>query len=305
MQSFFERITRGPQERAGVEDVAGLDGHPSGQADPPEPAPPSGESGGTAAAANQRGGPALSPSSARLAVYDSLTSIPRVIDLSAPDCEEFIDLVAARTYQLAQERGGTVPFTVIREVIENLIHACFEETVITILDGGNTIRVADQGPGIGDPEKALRPGFSTATAEMKRVIKGVGSGLPIVKECLSIAGGELLVDSNLERGTVITLRMPASSPQASAAQTGAGDKGGAEAAPVPALSLRQKRALFLVTELGSAGPSRIARELRVALSTAYRDLTVLESHGLVACDESGKRALTSRGVQCLDRILEQ
>lgn len=224
--------------------------------------------------------------------------MPRVIDLSADDCEEFANLVATRTYQLAQERGGRVPFTIVKEVLENLIHACFQEAVVTILDGGNTIRIADQGPGIKDKTRAFQPGFSTATAEMKRLIKGVGSGLPIVRECLALAGGDIRIEDNLERGTVVTIALPKAP-----AQT-AGEAPEEEPAVVPGLTTRQKKVLFLVTELGSAGPSRIARELRVALSTAYRDLTRLEEEGLVVCDESGKRTLSALGVRSLDAVLD-
>jgi len=221
-----------------------------------------------------------------------------VIDLSADDCEEFANLIATRTYQLAQERGGRVPFTIIKEVLENLIHACFREAVITILDDGNTIRIADQGPGIKDKEQAFRPGFSTATAEMKQFIKGVGSGLPIVRECLALAGGDIEIEDNLERGTVVTLALPKS-----VAVPRQSEPEEEPPALVPQLTTRQKKVLFLVTELGSAGPSRIARELRVALSTAYRDLMRLEEEGLVVCDESGKRSLSSQGVSSLDAVL--
>lgn len=241
--------------------------------------------------------PLPSSPAARVAVYDSLASLPRIIDLSAHDLDEFTGLISARTYQLSQERGGRVPFTIIKEVLENLIHACFQGAVITILDEGNTIRVSDQGPGIRNKDRALEPGFSTATTEMKRVIKGVGSGLPIVRECLALAGGGITIEDNLEHGTVVTLRVPQAAPSDLAT-------GATQPEVVPALTTRQKKVLFLVTELGAAGPSQIARELRVALSTAYRDLTRLEAEGLVASDASGKRTLTARGVQCLDAVLE-
>jgi Mn-dependent DtxR family transcriptional regulator len=56
-------------------------------------------------------------------------------------------------------------------------------------------------------------------------------------------------------------------------------------------------------ELGSAGPSAVARELSVALSTAYRDLASLEEAGLIVADESGKRALAERGITLLDSLL--
>ncbi len=46
------------------------------------------------------------------------------------------------------------------------------------MDKGNTIRFADQGPGIAHKDLVQEPGFSSATEPMKRYIRGVGSGLP-------------------------------------------------------------------------------------------------------------------------------
>ena len=77
-----------------------------------------------------------------------------------------------------------------RELIENLVHASFAGVVITILDGGNTLRVSDQGPGIPDKEAALRPGFTSADADAKRYIRGVGSGFSVVSETLAGLGGD-------------------------------------------------------------------------------------------------------------------
>ncbi len=240
----------------------------------------------------------------RLAVYDSLTSTPRVTDLSADDVEELINILSTKTYQLSQEKGGLFPFTVIKEVVENLIHAYFREAVITILDNGKTIRFSDQGPGIKNKKSAFMPGFSTATAAMKQIIRGVGSGLPIVKETLSLSGGDISVEENLNHGTVVTLTMPddfiveervREHPRNT-------DEPPSSLKPVR-LNKRQKRVLFLVTELGEAGPSKIANELDVSLSTAYRDLTYLENVNLIKSDEQGKRSLTTEGIEHLDKIL--
>lgn len=233
---------------------------------------------------------------ARIAIYDSLATAPRVEEVDASDLGEAIEKVASRTYNLARERGGGVPYTIIREIAENLIHAGFTEVVVTILDDGNTVRFADQGPGITDKQRVFLPGFSTATAEMKRHIKGVGSGLPIVKECLSFASGTVEIDDNLGRGTVVTLRVAPRPKEVEAAPVVADE--------LPRLSHRQKQVVSLVMELGSAGPSAVARELSVGLSTAYRDLASLEEAGLIVADESGKRALTERGVTLLDAILK-
>jgi DNA-binding transcriptional ArsR family regulator len=232
------------------------------------------------------------PTGARIAIYDSLAAAPRVEEIAAQDLSDAIEQVASRTYNLARESGGQVPYTIIREVSENLIHAGFSEVVVTILDGGNTVRFADQGPGISDKDRVFLPGFSTATAEMKRHIRGVGSGLPIVRECLAFAGGTVEVDDNLGHGTVVTLSVRPAQKSEPVSEV-----------PVPRLSQRQKQVLSLVMELGSAGPSAVARELSVALSTAYRDLASLEEAGLIVADDSGKRALAERGITLLDSLL--
>ncbi len=250
------------------------------------------------AAANCRSGILANP--ARVAIYDSLTSSPRIMELSFEECNEFINHLATKTYQFSQEKGGIIPFTVIKEIVENLVHAYFKEVTVSILDDGNTIRVADQGPGVSDKEKALKPGFSTATAEIKTLIKGVGSGLPVAKEALSFLGGLISIDDNINQGTVVTLTIPQNkkSPPASNVNTIDGED---RTYSFP-LTNRQKRALSLITELGEAGPSSIASELDISLSTAHRDLMFLEERGLIKSAGSGKRSLTSQGVKYLNKI---
>ena len=232
---------------------------------------------------------------ARIAVYDSLAAAPRIEDVTGVNLADAIERLASRTYHLAREQGGEVPYTLIREIVENLIHAGFSEVVVTILDGGNTVRFSDQGPGIPDKDRVFLPGFSTASSDMKHYIKGVGSGLPIVKECLSFAGGSIDIDDNLGRGTVVTIRVERKAPVAPEVPVGVHRS-------TLRLSTRQKQVLAIVMELGSAGPSAVARELSVGLSTAYRDLASLEESGLIVADETGKRELTEFGVSYLDTI---
>ena len=108
--------------------------------------------------------------------------------------------------------------------------------------------------------------------------------------------GTVEIDDNLGRGAVVTLKV---SPRPKVAESPSGTLESS-----PRLSNRQKQVLSIVMELGSAGPSAVARELSVGLSTAYRDLASLEEAGLIVADESGKRALTERGVTLLDSILK-
>lgn len=151
---------------------------------------------------------------ARIAVYDDFLSAPRIVDIPPTDIANYIEQIAAKTYELAQSKGSVIPYTVIREVSENFIHAQFKEPTVSILDNGNTIRFADQGPGIEDKEHAQMPGFTSATSEMKEYIRGVGSGLPIVKEYLRFSNGRLIIEDNIKEGTVITIKVNAQTPQA-------------------------------------------------------------------------------------------
>jgi len=141
----------------------------------------------------------------RIAVYDNLKSLPRIIDLNFQTVSDFISKTSEEVYDLSHKQGGKIPYTIIKEIIENLIHASFKEIIINILNNGNKIMISDQGPGIFDKEKALLPGYTSATSEMKKFIRGVGSGLPIVSETISFTGGVLDIKDNIKNGTVVTL----------------------------------------------------------------------------------------------------
>lgn len=230
------------------------------------------------------------PPEVRLAVYDSPLAEPRVISMSGDDFHELVGKLAAATFDHAQRRGGRIPYVVIREIVENLIHAYFRSAVITVSDDGNTIRISDQGPGIPDKERALQPGFTTATPTMRRFIRGVGSGLPVAREQLSFLGGAITIEDNLAGGTVVTLRLHPERPSAPPPPTR------------PAVTERQRRVLLLVAEMGAAGPSTVARELGTSLSTAYRELAALERAGLLRAQARGQRTLSEQGVRFVDEL---
>ena len=243
----------------------------------------------------------------RLAIYDSPLVAPRVVSLRGEEFHAFVGDLAARTYEHSRERGGRIPFIVIREIVENLIHAYFEGAVISIFDDGNTIRISDQGPGIADPARALQPGFTTATPEMRAFIKGVGSGLPVAREQLAFLGGVITIDPNLSRGTVVTLSLAKAPAQAAPSPTPSTVNA---PSPTPALlrppdlTPRQKKVLLLIAELGSAGPSAVAKELGVSQSTAYRELQSLADLHLINSRRSGKRTLTEDGIAALSTVFK-
>jgi hypothetical protein len=260
---------------------------------------------------------------ARIAVYDALSAAPRVVDVEPAPVGEFIEALSSRVHELSRSEGSSIPYTVIREVTENFIHADFAEPVVSILDSGSTIRFADQGPGIADKDRALLPGFTTAGGDMKRYIRGVGSGLPIVRDFLNHSGGSLAIEDNLGTGSVVTVHAgPSRGEGVAIARTDysfTNDVPAAEfvaeqglfetpvsEAPVarPRLSARQKHVLALVLESGLAGPSLVSKELGVGISTAYRDLAMLEEAGLIASD-AGKRTLTAEGLTYLGDLMNR
>jgi len=236
----------------------------------------------------------------RVAIYDSMTAAPRIIDLHSDNIRDLMNVLSEKTYSFSQQKGGDIPYTTIREVIENLIHANFAEVTINIYGNGNIITISDQGPGISDKEKVFMPGYTTATKSMKMYIRGVGSGLPIVKETMMFSGGEIDVDDNLNHGTVITLKIPAK--DKSIEETATSKQQSVEE-PMPAvkISARQLRVLSLIIEFERAGPSKISEELDISLATAYRDLQALENVGFIKPDEHGKRYVTDTGLSFIDK----
>lgn len=267
--------------------------------------------------------PTAVASRARVAIYDAPAAAPRIVDIEPAGIPDYIEALASTVYRLAQEQGGDIPYSVVREVSENLIHAEFSEPVVSIMDKGRTIRFADSGPGIRDKERAVLPGFTTASSEMKRFIRGVGSGLPLVREFLGHSGGGLVVEDNLGCGAVVTVTSsrlhtplgwtpPVRSAEHSPVQLSQHpawreapsmllDQVDTQAVARPSLTTRQTQVLALVMESGSAGPSLVSRELTVGVSTAYRDLASLEEMGLIVAD-GGKRSLTDEGLSYLDTL---
>jgi len=235
----------------------------------------------------------LGPEAPRIAIYDTLTSPPRVIAVEEKDLPALIASLAEKTYHYCREQGGQIPYTVLQELMENLLHACFRDVVITILDNGQTIRISDHGPGVDDKDRAFQPGFTTATALQRQIIRGVGSGLPVARESLQFLRGVLTVDDNLGGGAVFTIKMPAHAPEPEAAPH----------APQVKLTTRQTKVLVLLMELGSSGPTAIAKELDISSATAFRELVVLQDMGLIHSLGDGKRALREEGLRLLESIL--
>jgi sugar-specific transcriptional regulator TrmB len=235
---------------------------------------------------------------ARIAIYDDLLSAPRIVDVDPAPIVDFIEDIASNTYEYARKQGGLLPYTVIREIAENFIHAQFKECAVSVLDKGNTIRFSDQGPGIEKKRLVQQPGITSATTEMKHFIRGVGSGFPIVKEYLEHRKGILSIDDNAREGVVITLSIQ---PETSivqqptpAAEQAVGQPG------FQVLDERSSQVLHMLYDEGILGVSDLIKPLGVSAATAYRVLTGLEHKGLIESTSHRKRILSSAGLAYLE-----
>lgn len=275
----------------------------------------------------------------RIAVYDNMTSEPRIIDIESEDIGTLISQTSDKVHAECKKNGGEMPYTVIREVIENLIHANFQDSVVSVSPDGREISISDHGPGILDKLNAFLPGFTTATLENRRYIKGVGSGLPVARETIEVLGGTIKVDDNLGKGAVVTISLPggqagrgriepdaairtsaevASAGSASASRRKPGNTSSSNTQKHPretksdatreivrsSLSERQRKLMILAAELGEIGPSIASKELEMSLSTVFRDLVALEDLHLLQSIDGGKRKLTEQGIEVLEFLMD-
>lgn len=223
---------------------------------------------------------------ARIAIYDSLKTAPRVIQVQGGPTHEYIEHIASLTYKNAKEAGGMIPYSVIREVSENFIHANFNEVVVSIFDQGNTIRFADQGPGIKHKDLVQEPGFSSAIEPMKRYIRGVGSGLPIVKDYLSTSHGHIEIKDNVNQGSVVTISLVASRTTDEEI----------EAAQIPDLTENEVAVLKALLPNNTLGVSEVSKATNIAVASVHTAFSKMEEAGLVE-KVNKKRTLTPRGTQ--------
>jgi DNA-binding transcriptional ArsR family regulator len=239
----------------------------------------------------------------RIAVYPG-SGTPEITEVSASDPGSATRKFTRFVSEKVREVGGRVPEESIREVVENLIHAGYQGVVISVLEDGNVVRVSDKGPGVENKSRAMEFGFSGAAPGALGEIRGVGAGLGMARAAAEKAGGTLTIEDNIGGGTVATIsaageeavteeEKPAPPPQ----------RRYPDGVPRMNISERQQKALITVLECGEVGPSTVADRLEISVSTAYRDLSVLEEHGLVMADESGKRLITPLGRDLVEAII--
>lgn len=245
------------------------------------------------------------PSTARVAVYDDLKMPPHVIAIEPAPTNDFIEHLATCINDEKTKQGGKIPYAAIREVTENFIHARFTEVVVSILDGGNTIRFCDQGPGIEHKDKATLPGFTSATEPMKHYIRGVGSGLPLVKEYLDFSGGKITIEDNLRTGSVVTITLkehPSSSAQSTIAPEPAQAPQKKEYLPLPPLTEREQKALSVFATEGALGVKEVSELCGIPQSSTYNLLVRMEQLNLLERSANKKRLLTDYGYSVYQQL---
>ena len=229
------------------------------------------------------------PSTARVAVYDDLKMPPHIIEIEPAPTADFIEHLASCVNDEKMKLGGKIPYAAIREVAENFIHARFTEVVVSVLDGGNTIRFCDQGPGIENKDKATLPGFTSAIEPMKRYIRGVGSGLPLVKEYLDFSGGIITIEDNIRTGSVVTITLQESPTQRARI-------------PAPPLTEREERVLKVFATEGALGVKEVAEFCDLPPSSTHNILVKMQQDGLIELSANKKRILTDYGYSVYQQL---
>lgn len=228
---------------------------------------------------------------ARIAIYDDFKSAPRIIQIEPTDTARFIEDLASTVYEKARMMGGKIAYSAIREVSENFIHAQFSEVVVSIFDNGNTIRFADQGPGIPDKEKVRMPGYTSAIEPMKRYIRGVGSGFPLVIDWMDSSHGNVTIDDNLGKGATVTLSLVAEKPEKQEVLS-----------TVPELNDRERQIMELFRLRDTLGVTDIVKATGIANSSVSYELKKLENLGLIKHTASKKRQVTTLGLSVIEYL---
>lgn len=244
---------------------------------------------------------------ARIAVYDSYKSPPRIIEVSPDLTNNYIEKLTTNIYDECTKKGGIIPYTVIREITENFIHAYFNEIVVSILDNGNTIRFSDQGPGFKDIYNAQLPGFTSATESMKQYIRGVGSGLPTVKDYLNYSDGFLKIENNLDDGAVVTISVLDNLSNSKAFSESDIEKSENKylnriSKLTPNLNQREISILKLLFQEGALGVTEIANYTKLPVSSIHKILSSLEQSNLIIKISNKKRTLSDQGFSIIDYL---
>ena len=69
---------------------------------------------------------------ARIAVYDDAAAAPRVVIIDPQDVRSYLEEITREVTRLSHEQGGTIPFMVIREIVEQYLAESISMRVLIV-----------------------------------------------------------------------------------------------------------------------------------------------------------------------------
>lgn len=157
--------------------------------------------------------------------YELNEEAVRLADIAA-DCEELLRLRAeAKNIQVFPEFAERLPHIwvdqrAIRQIFLNLLSNALKFTppggrvviaVAATSDGGQSISIRDNGPGIpADEIPKVMQAFGQGSLAHQTAEGGTGLGLPIVKKLAELHGGTFDLKSELRKGTQAIVSLPPS-----------------------------------------------------------------------------------------------
>lgn len=238
----------------------------------------------------------LKEKEARIVIYTEKGQLPTFIRVDFTTIDDFTNSITHAIDKSLSNLGKSYPIYIIKEIVDNFIFAQFSDVTVSIMNKGNLLRFSDHGEGIENKELCLLPGFSTANSFHRKYIRATGSGLTIVSDYMDSIGGKLTVEDNFNKGTVITLLFP----EAKEDITSKGPQKGENATYtneqlLTILNERQKEVISMAMHYDELGPSIVNEILGIPITTAFRDLVVLENHGLLEEASLKKKRISNRG----------
>ena len=86
----------------------------------------------------------------------------------------------------------------------NIVAHAYRGVIYAQIEGsGIKLRLEDEGPGIPDIERAMTPGFSTASQQVREMGFGAGMGLPNISE----NSDNFKIESSVGKGTTLYIEI--------------------------------------------------------------------------------------------------
>jgi two-component system, cell cycle sensor histidine kinase PleC len=155
--------------------------------------------------------------------YDLSEEAVRITDI-AEDCQRLVKLKAdAKSLTIVEDFAADLPQVwvdprALRQICLNLLSNALKFTPkggrITLIvghtqDGGQFLTIADTGPGIPKNEiPRVLQAFGQGSLAHETAEGGTGLGLPIVQNLIQLHGGTFDLQSELRKGTEVTVTIP-------------------------------------------------------------------------------------------------